>query len=353
MFLLALAAPAPAQIQIKIPNPLGRTRPSKGQPPAQPSNRPGAVTMPTGPAAPGAGGSIRPAGDDTSAKQANQQRFNEMNKEVPELFQAVEYFHPVYADPKASYVGNHHGAERSLATLAKLDELCKTKYAGVKDFGSPWGWEQSPETWCDIAAKRDELHGRHKANVLNNDTDLKGELENVDEAMKRLLTGDGFIRDGTLQAILEREQYKREHYATKRFAKAGVPMPAGFFAPLDAKLDELAAAAEKRAATSAFPAARFHDAAIEQFARVKFKQLHNKTVLKIHMTDTDWRAYRNSIGIPTERYRGGLVLLKPAGPAGAKWCQHRTFHIKELWVGGRWGSRTLDYSGSAALLKCQ
>lgn len=347
---VSLPEVANAQIRIKIPNPIRKDQPTTQPAPTQPASRPGVPATPnTRGTTPGSASS-----GDAAEKQRNRQLFNQMKTDVQNVFQAVQYFYPIYKDPTEYSTLSNYGTKESLAALAELDQLCRTKYAGIKDFGSHWGWEESPETWCDVAAKREALAERLKVNQVMRSVDVKSELAGGDGALERLNTGDGFITDGWLDAIFDPAKYKREHQATKKFAEAGIAMPADFFAPLDEKIKALSDAADKRAATATFPAVKYRDPAIEQWVRAKFKEWHNVTVLKIHVTDTEWRVHKNSLGVPTVRYRGGVVLLKPAGAAGAKWCQHRTFSVKDNYQGnGRWGERGLDFSGSAELMKCQ
>jgi hypothetical protein len=197
------------------------------------------------------------------------------------------------------------------------------------------------------------------ANAASGDADeyarqLKEEVGAIDKQIARMATGDGWIVDRMLLALFDRDKYRAEMYATTVYTDKGQTPPAGFYASVDAKTAELLVIAEKHAAAATFPARTGHDAALEAFARTKFKQLHSMTVLKSAMTDTDWKVYKNNVGIPTNRYRHGIVLLRPPAPVGTKWCQHRTFAVKEAYAGGgRWSNRELEYSGSAELMKCQ
>jgi hypothetical protein len=73
-------------------------------------------------------------------------------------------------------------------------------------------------------------------------------------------------------------------------------------------------------------------------------------ILKIGSNYNDWNVFKNSLGIPTNRYvRGELVLQIPGRP----FCQAQEWVVKQAYKGGRYGASVAEsIGGSGYFVMC-
>ena len=223
--------------------------------------------------------------------------------------------------------------QAAVAQLAKLDELCKTKYPGITDDPKlSFALAIEPGTWCDIAAKRQSIADSSiKSTIAESLTSV---VAAIDEDTKKLGARQGLIGedDRPYQLLLDRAKGKAELAAKLKPAleAVGQTMPADFFKLLDEKLDAFNAEIDRLAPTWGFEATH-HDANLEAGAKKAFGGLYKgRTTLKTGMLFASSTIDKNALGVPTERYRDGALLAKGAG----KWCEYREFTAHETYSGG-------------------
>lgn len=68
------------------------------------------------------------------------------------------------------------------------------------------------------------------------------------------------------------------------------------------------------------------------------------TILKIGSNYKDWNIFKNSLGIPTNRYIRGEILLKIPG---RRFCQAQEWVVKQAYKGGGYGASVAENVGGA------
>lgn len=68
------------------------------------------------------------------------------------------------------------------------------------------------------------------------------------------------------------------------------------------------------------------------------------TILKIGSNYKDWNVFKNSLGIPTNRYVRGEILLKIPG---RPYCQAQEWVVKQAYKGGGFGPSVAENIGGA------
>jgi hypothetical protein len=68
------------------------------------------------------------------------------------------------------------------------------------------------------------------------------------------------------------------------------------------------------------------------------------TIYKIGSNYKDWNVFKNSLGIPTNRYIRGEILLKIPG---RPYCQAQEWVVKQAYKGGRYGASIAENIGGA------
>lgn len=98
------------------------------------------------------------------------------------------------------------------------------------------------------------------------------------------------------------------------------------------------------------------DPATESFFKTKLiaHPEHKGTqVLRIGSNYTDWRVFKNRLGVPTNQTKRGLFLAKRPGQNGL--CQIREWIVKQEYIGGgKFGPTKIESFGGAGIYaKCQ
>ncbi len=241
--------------------------------------------------------------------------------------------------------------QAGVAELAKLDELCKSKYPGIADDQYlSFQLAIEPGTWCSVAARREQIfktavkEGVEKA--------WKGVLAEVDEAREKLAKNEGLIaEDGRpYQALLDRTKAKTNVAGNLKplLAAAGETFDEQkAFKEFDEKLDAFAAEIDRLAPTWPFDAS-FHAPPLEAGASAYFKRIFKGQVLKTGLLAQAASIDKNALGIPTERYRTGAMLSKGKG----KWCEYRQWTAHETYSGGGGYAAPTYTMGAMRLQKC-
>lgn len=239
--------------------------------------------------------------------------------------------------------------------LAALDNLCRTKYAGIKNPpGETTNLDSMPATWCEIAARRAEYEprGRELAAIDQLGPVFRGTLINMQEAIDER---DQYISEDIQLLMYEREKWRAAQKVKyqKRFDQLKTPMPAAFFAEVEKKADELVAANEKAAPSRLFLMPKQKDAAVEAFVRGRYAtQKKGVQILKLGVDDAQWNIHRNSLGIPLSQTKVVRLLVRvPNRP----FCQEHSVAVERKYTRGALGAMTVEGNvGSEGLfMPCQ
>lgn len=236
--------------------------------------------------------------------------------------------------------------------LAELDTLCTTKYPLMKNPEDSAGSRnifQMPATWCEIAARRADYQS--SANSQNFQATLDINLNSTRLQIQRAIDDPkNHAGDGVQALLFETEKSKADLMTMLK--APGKPFPAAAFAPIQEKLDELKALIESGAPNRHWEQPPFNHPLEQGIARSKFVAYYQgAAVLKIGSSFTDWKMYKNSLGIPTNRFIRGWALLKiPNRP----YCQAQEWIIKQEYAGGgRWSASKMDsFGGGGVFMNC-
>jgi len=109
--------------------------------------------------------------------------------------------------------------------------------------------------------------------------------------------------------------------------------------------NELKAAVENEGKTRSWKERSFQRPTEQAMAKAKFLAKYSgASVLKIGSNYKDWNVFKNSLGIPTNRYvRGEAVLKIPGRP----YCQAQEWVVKQTYKGGGFGASVVEFPGGA------
>ncbi len=222
-----------------------------------------------------------------------------------------------------------------LDRLAKLDEMCTTKYKGL-EFNDRLGFQLGvdPTTDCSIAAKRMEI-----ATTLVETgaaADIAKRVKQIDAARTGLEAADGHIQGLTTADDLVFDTAKATAALQARheplFKAIGKTLPAGLLTPITTAVAALWAEVDRLAPTYEFPKKLAHDGPAEAGAKKAVASVFKGAkVTKSGMEFAQWSVAKNHLDIPTEQYRTGIVLTKSKAD---KWCVLRSFTAHKTYLGG-------------------
>lgn len=156
--------------------------------------------------------------------------------------------------------------------------------------------------------------------------------------------------DDIQRLLFEPEQWKAD--LARVMKESPNDFPADWRAPVQEKIDELRQLIEAGAASRNWEQPAFSRPAEQSLARAKFVAYYpGATLLKIGSSFNDWKMYKNSLGVPTNRFIRGWALLKiPNRP----YCQAQEWVVKQTYRGGGWSASTVDsFGGGGVFMNCE
>lgn len=246
-----------------------------------------------------------------------------------------------------------------MTRLARLDNLCKTKYSNVtNDPNFPPNFiNGKPKIWCAIAAKRVEYEkqARGAANDQRANSFITIWKYDINKAV---IDQKGYIYDD-IQRMIYDPTWKTEKFAEveKAYSSEGLGSPSmKLFDAIEPDLAKVRARIDRDSKSNVWVQPPNSDPATESFFKTKLlahPQHKGTQVLKIGSDYTDWRVFKNRLGIPTNQTKRGLFLAKRPGQNGL--CQIREWIVKQEYMGGgKFGPTKIESFGGAGIYaKCQ
>ena len=156
--------------------------------------------------------------------------------------------------------------------------------------------------------------------------------------------------DDVQKLLFEPEVWKAE--LAKVINATPAQFPTNWRASVEDKLDELKGLIDAGGKSRSWEQPAFKRPAEEAMAKGKFLAYYKgATVLKIGSSFNDWKMYKNTLGIPTNRFIRGFALLKiPNRP----FCQAQEWVIKQTYAGSKWSASKVDsFGGGGVFMKCE
>ena len=276
------------------------------------------------------GSSVATQGANTEA--AKTQHFAFM-KELGIHEPVIMRFGEITADHDRDIMGNVNPEtfKKWLDELAVVDAACTTKYKGIQNHPtySLNRLQTSPGDWCKIAAQRGTYSRRAVANHVAAMSARR--LKDLQELAKAPEKNDGYLMNWIVTAVSEPDSIKPALVAeaTPWFAVAGMPLPDGYFSPVDKLAQDAIAALDRMAPTWPYPADQFHDGRIEGI--VQHQMAAGVKVVRTSLAAGAWTIDKNALGVVLDRYRTGHILFQMPK---LKWCSLREFTYLESHTGG-------------------
>ncbi len=243
--------------------------------------------------------------------------------------------------------------------LATLDNLCKTKYRNVtNDPNFPANYiNGKPKIWCAIAANRVEYEKKARGAATDQRAESFIRIWRYD-IEKAINDQKGYIYDD-IQRMLYDSTWKTEKFAEIQtaYARENLGTPSmSIFDAIEPDLANVRARIDRDSKTNVWVQPPNSEPAMETFFKTKLlahPQHKGTVVLKIGSNYSNWKVYKNSIGIPTNQYKRGLFLAKRPGQNGL--CQIREWIVKQEYIGGgKFGpSKIESFGGAGIYAKCQ
>ena len=127
--------------------------------------------------------------------------------------------------------------------------------------------------------------------------------------------------------------------------------PANWLAPIQSKINELKGLLENDWKERSWKQPPFSSPVEEGMARAKFLSYYKgASVLKIGSNYKDWNMFKNSFGIPTNRFIRGIALVKYPNQ---EFCIQQEWIVKQTYAGGKWSASKVDsFGGGGVFMKC-
>ncbi len=254
--------------------------------------------------------------------------------------------------------------DKVVSDLAALDNLCKTKYAGMVDSEADANSKRKelrklPATWCVIAANRVEYEKRGRAMAMRS---RFSRLTVVDDMNAAMTNRDNRTPDEVQAVMYNRAAWKAKQVADiqPHFAALKTEVPLDLYDEAFAKADELKAVIEKGAPNRSWTPPPYKDAAVESFINTKFTgapEFKGAKVMKTGLDYTTWKK-RESLSlvgsdskykyykVEHNSYKRGWALVKMPGQP---FCQAREWIVGK----GAKGIVLVSLGGSGIYMKCQ
>jgi hypothetical protein len=299
-------------------------------------------------------------GDFANKEDRRQQFRKEAWNYKESVFGLMQIHNPNLRDGSGYHLPPTTGAAwtKLKADLTALDNLCKTKYAGMTN-GKPHNdteLSQLPATWCEIAAKRNEY--QTKGLELSAKTLYAPFLGTIMSDVEEAINGgyNGYIDEDVQLLTYEREKWRvmQSPKFQKGFTDLGAAMPSDFFKEIEAKAEQFKAANERIAPTRSFLIPKHRDATVEAFIRGRYAaEKKGVQIMKIGLDDAGWIIHRNNLGIPTSQTKVARLLVKvPNRP----FCQEHSVAAERNYKGGRYGALSVDggkVGAEGMFMKCE
>lgn len=156
--------------------------------------------------------------------------------------------------------------------------------------------------------------------------------------------------DDVQKLLFEPEVWKAE--LAKIINASPSEFPANWRSAVQDKLDELQGLIDASGKSRTWEQPAFSRPVEQNMAKAKFTSYYKGvSILKIGSSFGDWKMYKNSLGIPTNRFIRGWALLKIPG---RPYCQAQEWIIKQTYAGGKWSASKVDsFGGGGVFMKCQ
>lgn len=156
--------------------------------------------------------------------------------------------------------------------------------------------------------------------------------------------------DDVQKLLFEPEVWKAE--LAKIINATPDQFPADWRSTVQSRLDQLSKLINDGAPSRSWVPPPFSRPVEEGMAKTKFLAYYKgASVLKIGSNYKDWNMFKNSLGIPTNRFVRGIALLKiPKRP----FCQVQEWIVKQTYAGGRWSAAKVEsFGGGGVFVKCE
>ena len=127
--------------------------------------------------------------------------------------------------------------------------------------------------------------------------------------------------------------------------------PANWMDRVKENADKLRAIADTNGKTLSWKERPFQRTVEQALVKSKYAAKYpGLTIYKIGSNVKDWNVFKNSLGIPTNRYIKGELLIKIPG---RPYCQAQEWVVKQAYKGGAFGASVAENIGGAGyFVKC-
>ncbi len=121
--------------------------------------------------------------------------------------------------------------------------------------------------------------------------------------------------------------------------------PADWMSPVSENVSKLKAIADADGKSKTWKESPFQRPVEQNLVKSKYTaKFPGLTIYKIGSNYKDWNVFKNSLGIPTNRYvRGELLVKIPGRP----YCQAQEWVVKQAYKGGSYGASVAENIGGA------
>lgn len=158
-----------------------------------------------------------------------------------------------------------------------------------------------------------------------------------------LANGSNVVSDDMQKLLFTPDAWKAEMGKTLNCPVS--KFPANWMDRIRDNYTLLKAAIEKDGTTRNWKDRAFQRPVEQNLVKSKYTAKYpGATILKIGSNYKDWNVFKNSLGIPTNRYIRGEILLKIPG---RPYCQAQEWVVKQAYKGGAFGASVAENVGGA------
>lgn len=170
------------------------------------------------------------------------------------------------------------------------------------------------------------------------------------EIKRALDSSNNSVSDDIQLLLFEPDVWKANLAKTLKVSVSD--FPADWQAPVREELEKLRGLVDTAGKNNSWQQPPFKRPTEEGMAKAKFiAHYAGVSVLNIGSNYKDWNMFKNSLGVPTNRFIRGTALLKlPKRPA----CQVQEWIVKQTYAGGgKWSASKVDsFGGGGFFVKC-